>query len=41
VQLGTAATVQLAVTAGYVTMMSLVLNAFDVPPVEDDSKPAL
>ncbi|MPZ45726.1 MAG: hypothetical protein GEV05_20505, partial [Betaproteobacteria bacterium] len=40
-QLGIAATVQLAVTVGYIAMMSLVANAFDVPPAGDDSKPAL
>ncbi|MGH8662803.1 MAG: carboxymuconolactone decarboxylase family protein, partial [Burkholderiales bacterium] len=40
-KLGIAATVQLAVTVGYVVMMSLVANAFDVSPVGEDSKPAL
>jgi 4-carboxymuconolactone decarboxylase len=40
-KLGIAATVQLAVTVGYVVMMSLIANAFQVPPVGDDSKPAL
>jgi hypothetical protein len=40
-KLGIAATVQLAVTVGYVVMLSLVANAFQVPPVGDDSKPAL
>ena len=40
-KLGIAATVQLAVTVGYVVMTSLVANAFDVPPVGEDSKPAL
>jgi 4-carboxymuconolactone decarboxylase len=40
-QLGMVATVQLAVTLGYAVMTSLVANAFDVPPVAEDSKPAL
>ena len=40
-QFGVQAAVQIAVTAGYVAMMSLIVNAFEVPPVGDDSKPAL
>lgn len=40
-QLGVQAAVQIAVTVGYVMMMSLVVNAFEVPPVGDDSKTAL
>jgi 4-carboxymuconolactone decarboxylase len=40
-KLGIAATVQLAVTVGYIVMTSLVANAFDIPPAGDDTKPAL
>ena len=40
-QFGVQAAVQIAVTAGYVAMMSLIVNAFEVPPVGDGSKPAL
>lgn len=40
-KLGIAATVQLAGTAGYIGLMSLVVNAFEVPPLRDDSRPAL
>lgn len=40
-QFGVAATVQIAVTLGYVVMMAVVANAFDVPPVRDDSRTAL
>ena len=40
-QFGVQAAVQIAVTAGYVAMMSLIVNAFEVPPVGDASKPAL
>jgi 4-carboxymuconolactone decarboxylase len=38
---GVPATVQIAGTVGYFVMMALVANAFEVPPVTDDSKPAL
>jgi 4-carboxymuconolactone decarboxylase len=40
-QYGLKATVQIAVTIGYVSMMSLIANAFEAPPVGDDSKTAL
>jgi 4-carboxymuconolactone decarboxylase len=40
-QFGVPATVQIAVTLGYVVMMAVVANAFDVPPVGDDSRAAL
>ena len=40
-QYGVPGTVQIAVTVGYFAMMSLLVNAFDVPPVGDDAKPAL
>lgn len=40
-QFGVPATVQIAVTVGYCVMVGLVANAFEVPPVGDDSKPAL
>lgn len=32
---------QIAVAVGYVAMMSLIVNAFEVPPVGDGTKPAL
>jgi 4-carboxymuconolactone decarboxylase len=38
---GVPAAVQIAATVGYVVMMSIVANAFDVPPVDDASRPAL
>ena len=40
-QFGVPATVQIAVTLGYFVMMGLVVNAFEVPPAGDDSRPAL
>lgn len=40
-QFGVPATVQIAVLLGYCVMVGLVANAFEVPPVGDDSKPAL
>jgi 4-carboxymuconolactone decarboxylase len=40
-QFGVPAAVQIAVTLGYVVMMAVVANAFDVPPAGDDSRPAL
>ena len=38
---GMPATVQIAATIGYIVMLSLVANAFDVAPPGDDSRPAL
>lgn len=38
---GIPATVQISATLGYIAMMSLVANAFDVAPAGDDAKPAL
>lgn len=38
---GVSGAVQLSITVGYFAMMSLVANAFNVPPVGDDSKSAL
>ena len=38
---GVPAAVQIAATVGYMVMMGLVVNAFEVPAVSDDSKPAL
>ena len=38
---GVSATVQIAVTLGYFVMMGVVVNAFEVPPAGDDSRPAL
>ncbi len=38
---GVPATVQIAATIGYVVMMSLVANAFDIAPPVDASRPAL
>jgi 4-carboxymuconolactone decarboxylase len=38
---GVPATVQIAGTVGYFVMMALVANAFEIPPVIDDSRPAL
>ena len=38
---GVPATVQVAATIGYLVMMSLVANAFDIAPPGDDSRPAL
>ena len=35
------ATVQIAATLGYIAMLGFVANAFEIPPVGDDSKPAL
>lgn len=40
-QFGMPATVQIAVTLGYFAMMGFVVNAFEVPPAGDDSRPAL
>ena len=40
-EFGTAATVQIAATVGYVVMLGLVANAFDVAPPPDDQRPAL
>ena len=40
-QFGVPATVQIAVTLGYFVMMALVVNAFEVPATDDDSRPAL
>lgn len=40
-QYGVSGTVQISVTVGYFAMMSLVANAFNVPPAGDDAKPAL
>lgn len=40
-QFGVPAAVQIAVTLGYFVMMGLVVNAFEVPPPGDDSRPAL
>lgn len=38
---GVPATVQISATLGYIAMMSLVANAFDVAPTGDGAKPAL
>lgn len=38
---GVAATVQIAATVGYIVMLSLVVNAFDIAPAGDNSRPAL
>jgi len=38
---GVPATVQIAATIGYIVMMSLVANAFDIAPPGDDSRPTL
>jgi hypothetical protein len=38
---GTAATVQIAATIGYIAMLSLVANAFNIAPPQDDGRPAL
>lgn len=38
---GAPATVQIAAMIGYIVMMSLVANAFDITPLGDDSRPAL
>jgi 4-carboxymuconolactone decarboxylase len=38
---GVPSTVQIAATIGYIVMMSLVANAFDIAPPGDDSRPAL
>ena len=38
---GVPATVQIAGTLGYFVMMGLVVNAFEVTPVSDNSRPAL
>jgi alkylhydroperoxidase family enzyme len=40
-EFGTAATVQIAATLGYIVMLSLVANAFDIAPPPDDQRPAL
>lgn len=40
-QFGVPATVQIAATIGYIVMMSLVANAFEIAPPADDSRPAL
>ena len=40
-QFGMPATVQIAATIGYIVMMSLVANAFDIAPPADDTRPAL
>lgn len=40
-EFGTAATVQIAATIGYIVMLSLVANAFDIAPTLDDQRPAL
>jgi 4-carboxymuconolactone decarboxylase len=40
-EFGTAATVQIAATLGYIVMSSLVANAFDIAPPPDDQRPAL
>ena len=41
VEFGTAATVQIAATIGYIVMLGLVANAFDIAPPPDDQRPAL
>ena len=38
---GVPATVQIAATIGYIVMMSLVANAFNIAPPGDDTRPAL
>ncbi len=38
---GVTATVQIAALVGYIVMMSLVANAFEITPPDDVSKPAL
>jgi len=38
---GVPASVQIAATIGYVVMLGLVANAFDIMPVDDASRPAL
>lgn len=38
---GVPLTVQIAATVGYIMMMSVIVNAFDIAPVEDGAKPAL
>ena len=40
-QFGVPNTVQIAATVGYIMMMSVIVNALDIVPVDDDSKPAL
>jgi 4-carboxymuconolactone decarboxylase len=40
-EFGTAATVQIAATVGYIVMLGVVANAFDIAPPPDDSQPAL
>jgi hypothetical protein len=38
---GVAGTVQIAAVAGYVAMMSIIANAFELDPAGDASRPAL
>jgi 4-carboxymuconolactone decarboxylase len=38
---GVSATVQITATLGYIVMISLVANAFDIPAHNDDTRPAL
>ncbi len=38
---GVAAAVQIAASVGYIAMLGVLVNAFDVAPPADDSKPAL
>jgi 4-carboxymuconolactone decarboxylase len=40
-QFGVPLTVQIAATVGYIMMMSVIVNAFDIAPVDDDARPAL
>ena len=37
----TEAAVQIAASVGYIAMLGVLVNAFDVAPPADDSKPAL
>jgi 4-carboxymuconolactone decarboxylase len=40
-EFGTAATVQIAAAVGYIVMLSIIANAFDIAPPRDDELPAL
>ena len=40
-EFGTPATAQIAATIGYIVMLSLVANAFEIAPACDDQRPAL
>ena len=40
-EFGTAATLQIAATVGFIVMLNLIVNAFNIAPPSDERRPAM